>query len=108
MQEYPTCQVKEMINKTRQSEMEKGIIDLLKGGNAVMIPDRDIDMRVFAEYPKGKEGIAVYYPLFRDGSCAEAVYIKFYRSAVGMSMEIACVREYSNREKERLGTLLRQ
>ena len=97
-----------MTTKEKISEMEKGVMDLLKGGNAVWIPDNDIDMKVFAEAPRGKEGIAVYYPIYKDGSCAEATYIRFYRSASGMSLERASVREYAGLEKERLGSLLRK
>ena len=95
------------MEKNKLSEMEKGVMDLLEGGNAVWIPDSEIDMSVFAEYPRAKEGIAVYYPIFKDGSCAEATYVKFYRSANGMSLARASVREYANQEKERLGSLLR-
>lgn len=86
--------------------MKKGIAELLDGGNAVWIPDKNVDMNVFAEYPKEKEGIAVYYPIYKDGSCAEATYIRFYRSAKGMSLQRASVKEYAGQEKERLGSLL--
>jgi hypothetical protein len=95
------------MEKTKISIMEKGVIDLLAGGNAVWIPDEKVDMSVFAEYPKEKEGIAVYYPIFKDGSCAEATYIRFYRSANGMSLQRASVREYAGQEKERIGHFLR-
>lgn len=97
-----------MTTKEKLSEMEKGVIDLLAGGSAVWIADKDIDMKVFAEFPREKEGIAVYYPVFRDGSCAEATFIRFYRSASGMSLQRASVREYAGLEKERLGSLLRK
>ena len=90
------------------SEMEKGVIDLLKENNAVWIPDKEVDMSVFVEYPRGKEGIAVYYPIYKDGSCAEATFIRFYRSANGMSIQRASVREYAGQEKERLGHLIRK
>ena len=96
------------MEKTKLSEMEKGIIDLLKGDIAVWIPDRNIDMSVFAEYPKEKEGIAVYYPVFKDGSCAEPVYLHFYRNANGMSLDVVNVQDYRMQEKERLGYLLRR
>lgn len=96
------------MEKNKLSEMEKGVMDLLKGGNAVWIPDKDIDMKVFAEAPREKEGIAVYYPIYKDGSCAEATYIRFHRSASGMSLQRASVREYAGLEKERLGSLLRK
>ena len=90
------------------SEMEKGVMGLLEGGNAVWIPDKEVDMSVFVEYPRGREGIAVYYPIYKDGSCAEATFIRFYRSANGMSIQRASVREYANQEKERLGSFLRK
>ena len=96
------------MEKNKLSEMEKGISDLLKGGNTVWIPDKSVDMKVFAEYPKEKEGIAVYYPIFKDGSCAEATFIRFYRSASGMSLALASVKEYAGEEKERLGHLIRK
>jgi hypothetical protein len=96
------------MQKTKLSEMEKGVIDLLAGGNAVWIPDKNINMGVFAEYSKEKEGIAVYYPIFKDGSCAEATYIRFYRSANGMSIEIADKHAFDMQEKERIGFLLRR
>ena len=88
--------------------MEEGISELLKGGNAVWIQDSEIDMSVFVEYPRAKEGIAVYYPIFKDGSCVEATYVKFYRSANGMSLQRASVKEYAGQEKERSGHLIRK
>ena len=98
------------MEKTRSklSEMEKGIRDILNGERSVWIPDEDIDMSVFAEYPKQREGVAVYYPIFRDGSCALPVYIRFFRSPNGMSIEIADEHEYRTQERERIGHLLRR
>jgi hypothetical protein len=98
------------MEKTRSklSEMEKGIRDILNGERSVWVPDEDIDMSVFAEYPKQREGIAVYYPILRDGSCASPIYIRFFRSPNGMSIEIADEHEYRIQEKERLGYLLRR
>ena len=77
------------MQKTKLSEMEKGVRDLFLGEGAVWIPDEKVDMNVFAEYPKEKEGIAVYYPVFKDGSCARAEYIHFYRNTKGMSIDRA-------------------
>ena len=77
---------------SRISEMEQGIRD----------------MSVFEEYPREKEGIAVYYPTYRDGSCAEPVYVKFFRSPKGTSMALASKHEYEMQERERIGFLLRR
>ena len=39
---------------------------------------KDFNIRAFDKVLMGeKEGIGVYYPMFRDGSCAEAEYFKF-------------------------------
>lgn len=86
--------------------MENAVREALKGRYAVWIPDRDIDMRVFAEYPKEREGIAVYYDE-KDGSCAEPLYVRFYRSAKGKSIELATLAEYAEEQKGRLAGLLR-
>lgn len=107
MQEYPTYPAMKMEKTHRLSEMERGVRELLSTGQAVWIPDNEMNMSVFAEYPKEKEGIAVYYPIYKDGSCAEAMYIRFYRSASGMSIDRASVREYAEQEKARLDSLLR-
>lgn len=91
----------------RLSVMEKAIRDLLNGERAVWISDENVDMSVFAEYLKEREGIAVYYEKY-DGSCASPIYIRFYRSPKGLSMEIADEHEYRMQEKERMGYLLRR
>jgi hypothetical protein len=96
------------MERTKLSNVEKGIRDLLAGAGAVWIYDRDIDMSVFSQYPREKEGIAVYYPLYKDGSCASAEYIHFYRSTAGMSMDRATFTDYRIMEKERIGHLLRR
>lgn len=97
------------MEKTRSkiSDMERAVRDLLTDTTSVWIPDEKVDMSVFAEYPKAREGIAVYYPIYKDGSCAEPVYVKFFRSPQGMSMERATEHEYHLQERERLGFLLR-
>lgn len=87
--------------------MEKLIHDLQRGGYAVWIPDGEQDMSVFAEYPHESEGVGVYYNE-KDGSCAEPVYVRFFRSAQGMSLELTSAEEYSAWEKERLKHLLRR
>ena len=96
------------MQKTKTSEMEKAVRALLTDGKAVWIPDKEVDMKTFAEYPREKEGIAVYYPIYRDGSCASPVYVKFFSSPSGMSIELADEREYREQEKERIGYLLRR
>ena len=96
------------MQKTKLSEMERGVRDLFLGEGALWIPDEKVDMSVFAEYPKEKEGIAVYYPMFKDGSCARAEYVHFYRNPKGMSLDRANEQEYRMQEKERLGFLMRR
>lgn len=93
---------------TSLSAMERGVRDLFLGEGAVWIPDENIDMSVFAEYPKEREGIAVYYLVFKDGSCARAEYVHFYRNSAGMSMDRATEQDYRMQEKERIGNLLRR
>lgn len=97
-----------MYRTRRASDMERAVRDMLKEGVPVWIPDKKIDMSVFAEYPKQREGIAVYYPIHEYGSCAEPVYVHFYRSASGMSIELATRHDYAMQEKERIGYLLRR
>ena len=94
-----------MATKTK-SKMESAVKEALTGKYAVWIPDADIDMRVFSEYPKGREGIAVYYPE-RFSSCAEPVFMRFYRSAKGMSIELATLSDYAEEQKGRLAGFLR-
>lgn len=95
-------------SKSKLSDMERGIMDLLSDGTPVWIPDEKVDMSVFSEYPKAREGIAIYYPIYRDGSCASPLYVKFFRSPQGISMELATEHEYYLQEKERIGHLLRR
>ena len=97
-----------MKTTNKLSEMEKGVRELFQEEKAVWIKDKDVDMSVFAEYPKERQGIAVYYPMFKDGSCAEAEYISFFRSAKGMSIELASEKEYALQERERIGWILRR
>lgn len=87
--------------------MESAVREALKGQYAVWIPDKDIDMRVFAEYPKEREGIAVYYPE-KFSSCAEPVFIRFYRRVKGISIELATLNDYAVEQRDRLSGLLRQ
>ena len=87
--------------------MERGVREVFTEGKAVWIPSGQEDMSIFAEYPHTREGVAVYYDE-KDGSCAEPIYVRFYRSAQGMSLELASAEEYSAQEKERLEHLLRQ
>ena len=98
------------INKTtnRLSVMERAVRDMLTEGKAIWIPDEKVDMSIFSQYARQKEGIAVYYPVFKDGSCANVEYIRFYRSASGMSIEFATKHDFDLQEKERIGFLLRR
>ena len=89
---------------------EAGLQEILSGRTEVMEIDRkDFDISVFFNIHYGeKEGIGVYYPVYRDGSCAEAQYFKFrlYENyAVVKRANRNDVREY---EKECLNHLLRR
>lgn len=97
-----------MMQKTNSGKMERAIQDLLSGNSVVWVDDGYVDMSVFAEYPKSKEGVAVYEPIFQGGRFTEPCYIRFYRTPKGISMELATKREYEEQEKERIGHLLRR
>ena len=58
---------------------EAGLREILSGKVEVMEIDRkDFDISVLSNIHYGEnEGIGVYYPIYRDGSCAEAQYFKF-------------------------------
>ncbi|MEM3191767.1 MAG: hypothetical protein QXE05_12585 [Nitrososphaeria archaeon] len=96
------------MTKRRKSVMERGVRDLLTNGRSIWIADENINMSVFAIYPKEKEGVAVYFPVYKDGSCAEPVYVHFFRSGKEMSLELTNKHEYQEQEKERIGFLLRR
>lgn len=95
-----------MQSTREKSKMARGIRDLERGERAVWIPDEYVDMSIFAEYPKEREGIAVYYE--KNSVIAYPVYVRFYRSPKGMSIELADEHEYRMQEKERIGFLLRR
>jgi hypothetical protein len=68
---------------------------------------------IFSEIRYGeKAGIGIYYPVYRDGSCAEAQYIKFSYAKYGKEdvvvLERASKEEIQEYDKERLGHLLRR
>ncbi|EQB66443.1 MAG: hypothetical protein AMDU2_EPLC00007G0084 [Thermoplasmatales archaeon E-plasma] len=101
-----------MKTKTRNDEkpMETGLREILSGrAGAMKIDAKDFDVSVFSEIRYGeKEGIGVYYLIYRDGSCAEAQYFKFRIHGDGAVVERANKREMQEYDKERLGHLLRR
>lgn len=88
---------------------EAGIRELLSGEAEVMkIDKKDFDVSVFSEIHYGeKEGIGVYYPIYRDGSCAESQYFKFRIYENGVIVERANRKDIQEYDKERLKHLLR-
>lgn len=97
---------------TKVSEMEQGIREILSGVRAVFVPDERVDMSLFSDYifamDGSKTGVGVYYPIYRDGSCATETYIRFYRSPQGISMELGTRQEYANLQRVKVGHLLRR
>lgn len=86
--------------------MTMAIITCLNERVAVWVDDADVDMSVFAEYPKEREGIAVF--LWENNSCSVPNFIRFYRSARGMSIEPCTIQEYAEDKKSKLGHLIRR
>jgi hypothetical protein len=84
------------------------------GRGAVISMEKELfNPDVFNEVKYGeKEGIGIYYPIYRDGSCAEAQYIKFSYAKYGKEdvvvLERASKEEMQEYDKERLGHLLRR
>ena len=71
-----------MTTKTRNRNAnitEAGLREILSGKAEIMKMDgKDFDISVLSDIHYGeKEGIGVYYPVYRDGSCAEAQYFNF-------------------------------
>jgi hypothetical protein len=89
---------------------EAGIRELLSGKAEVMKMDRkDFDISVFSEVHYGeKEGIGIYYPIYRDGSCAEAQYFTFRMYENSVVVERSNEREMQEYDKARLVHLLRR
>ena len=89
---------------------EAGLREILSGKVEVMEIDRkDFDISVLSNIHYGEnEGIGVYYPIYRDGSCAEAQYFKFRLYENDVVVERANRNDVREYEKERLGHLLRQ
>lgn len=100
-----------MRTSKKASEMEQGVRDVLSGNRAIFVPDEKVDMSVFSDYvfavDGSKTGIGVYYPVYRDGSCASEVFIRFYRSPQGISLELGSRQEYAKLQKGRVGYLRR-
>lgn len=88
--------------KNKLSKMERSVRESLNG-NVVWVEYDKIDLSIFQEvYKDERQGIGVYYPIYRDGSCAEPQYVRFYISSNGMSMETGTREEYEFRRAERL------
>ena len=89
---------------------EAGLREILSGKVEVMEIDRkDFDISVFFNIHYGeKEGIGVYYPVYRDGSCAEAQYFNFRIYENDVVVERANRNDVREYEKECLDHLLRQ
>ena len=100
-----------MRTSKKASEMEQGVRDVLSGNRAIFVPDEKVDMSVFSDYvfavDGSKTGIGVYYPVYRDGSCASEAFIRFYRSPQGISLELGSRQEYAKLQKVRVGYLRR-
>ena len=82
-------------------------------GSAISMEKELFNPAVFSEIRYGEnEGIGIYYPVYRDGSCAEAQYIKFsytkYRNEDVVILERASKYEMEEYDKERLRHLLRR
>jgi hypothetical protein len=101
--------------KTMKWRTENEIHTLLSvGRDAIITMEKEhFTPSVFSEIRYGeKEGIGIYYPIYRDGSCAEAQYIKFSYAKYGKEdvvvLERASKEEMQEYDKERLGHLLRR
>ena len=101
--------------KTMKWRTENELHTLLSfgAGSVITIEKELFTPSVFSEIRYGeKEGIGKYYPVYRDGSCAEAQYIKFSYAKYGKEdvvvMERATEYEMQEYDKERLGHLLRR
>lgn len=80
--------------KNKISKMERGVREALNG-KAIWVEYGDIDLSIFEEvYQDEKQGLGVYYLIYRDGSCAEPHYIRFFASDSGMSLELGTRQEY--------------
>jgi hypothetical protein len=67
---------------------------------------KDFNIKAFSNVLMGEEeGLGVYYPMFRDGSCAEAEYFKFRTYPKYVIIEKATSYEY---ERARLEKFLRR
>ncbi len=102
-----------MTTRTRNENVEMteaGLREILSGRAEVMkIGRKDFETSVFSEIHYGeKEGLGVYYPIYRDGSCAEAQYFKFRIYKNDIVVERANRDDVIEYEKECLGHLLRR
>jgi len=101
-------------DKTRERKTEKEIRLLLSQdrGSAVSLSRELFTPAVFTQVKgNAREGIGAYYPVYKDGSCAEAVIVKF-RYAKSENKDVVILEranksEIQEYDKERLRHLLR-
>ena len=110
--EYDRTKQRSIITRDK-TEKELHVLLSLGRGSAISMERGLFNPAVFNEIRYGeKEGIGIYYPVYRDGSCAEAQYIKFsyahYRNEDVVILERASKNEIEEYDKERLGHLLRR
>jgi 3-polyprenyl-4-hydroxybenzoate decarboxylase len=103
---FNEIKAQKMKTKTETSKMSRAIATCLNEWTAIWIDDRDVDMSIFTEYPKEREGIAVF--MSENNSCVVPEFIRFYRSAKGMSIEPCTMQEYAEAKKGKLSHLLRR
>ena len=96
-----------------KTEKELNVLLSFGQGSSIFMEKDFFNPSVFSEIRYGEnEGIGIYYPVYRDGSCAEAQYIKFsyakYRNEDVVILERATKYEMEEYDKERLKHLLRR
>jgi hypothetical protein len=110
--EYDRTKHRSMITRDK-TEKELHVLLSFDRNSVISMEKELFNPAVFSEIRYGEnEGIGVYYPVYRDGSCAEAQYIKFsytkYKNEDVVILERASKYEMEEYDKERLGHLLRR
>jgi hypothetical protein len=110
--EYDRTKHRSIITRDR-TEKELHVLLSFGRDSAISMEKELFNPAVFSEIRFGEnEGIGIYYPVYRDGSCAEAQYIKFsyrkFRNGDVVILERASKDEMEEYDKERLGHLLRR
>ena len=110
--EYDRTKHTSIITHVR-TEKELYVLLSFGRGSAISMEKELFNSAVFSEIRFGEnEDIGIYYPVYRDGSCAEAQYIKFsyrkFRNGDVVILERASKDEMEEYDKERLGHLLRR